>query len=300
MELAKIAELDHVLKDKSIAHLMIDNNRVLSRNAVKGLNVDYREFDRGVEVKIVVDDDTHIEKPVHLCFGLSKKEFLQEIRMDIRMGKNSRMDVFSHCVLTKKGKHVMNANIVIGEGARYKYLEKHIHGDEIVEVSPKAMVEVKDNGRFQTDFELLRGRVGVLDIDYRIKGYRNSIADLTTKVSGARDDVIKIREEEHLIGERARGVLRSRVAVRNNARAEIYNRIVAIAPFSRGHVDCKEIIKDSATAAAIPVVEVRHPRAHVTHEASIGSVDRKQLETLMSRGLSEDEATEIIIEGLLS
>ena len=115
-----------------------------------------------------------------------------------------------------------------------------------------------------------------------------------------KDDVIKIREEEHLIGERARGVLRSRVAVRNNARAEIYNRIVATAPFSRGHVDCKEIIKDGATATAISVVEVRHPKAHVTHEASIGSVDRKQLETLMSRGLSEDEATEIIIEGLLS
>ncbi|KAA0015725.1 MAG: hypothetical protein FE037_01880 [Thermoplasmata archaeon] len=75
MELAKIAKLDHVLKDKSVAHLMIDNDRVLSENTVRGLNVDYREFDRGVEVKIVVDDDTHIEKPVHLCFGLKEGIF---------------------------------------------------------------------------------------------------------------------------------------------------------------------------------------------------------------------------------
>jgi hypothetical protein len=45
---------------------------------------------------------------------------------------------------------------------------------------------------------------------------------------------------------------------------------------------------------------VRHPAAHVTHEAAIGSVDSRQLETLMSRGLSEDQATELIIDGLLS
>jgi Fe-S cluster assembly scaffold protein SufB len=47
-------------------------------------------------------------------------------------------------------------------------------------------------------------------------------------------------------------------------------------------------------------VEVRNPRAHITHEASIGSVDSKELQTLMSRGHNEEEAVELIIEGLLS
>jgi Fe-S cluster assembly scaffold protein SufB len=47
-------------------------------------------------------------------------------------------------------------------------------------------------------------------------------------------------------------------------------------------------------------VQVNNSSAHVTHEAAIGSVDSKQLETLMSRGLSEDDATDLIIEGLLA
>ncbi len=38
----------------------------------------------------------------------------------------------------------------------------------------------------------------------------------------------------------------------------------------------------------------------MTHEAAIGSVDTKQLETLMARGLDEDAASELIIQGLLS
>ena len=62
----------------------------------------------------------------------------------------------------------------------------------------------------------------------------------------------------------------------------------------------KEIVKGNGIAVATPIVDVRDPKAHVTHEAAVGSVDKKQLETLMSRGLDEDEASELIIQGLLS
>jgi Fe-S cluster assembly scaffold protein SufB len=44
---------------------------------------------------------------------------------------------------------------------------------------------------------------------------------------------------------------------------------------------------------------VEHPLAKVTHEAAIGSVDQKQLETLMAHGLTPDEAVDLIIMGLL-
>ena len=38
-------------------------------------------------------------------------------------------------------------------------------------------------------------------------------------------------------------------------------------------------------------------RAKVTHEAAIGSVDKKQVETLISRGLDESEAVDMIVRG---
>jgi hypothetical protein len=46
-------------------------------------------------------------------------------------------------------------------------------------------------------------------------------------------------------------------------------------------------------------VVVRDERARVTHEAAIGSVDKTELETLMARGLTEDEAVDVIIRGML-
>jgi len=50
---------------------------------------------------------------------------------------------------------------------------------------------------------------------------------------------------------------------------------------------------------AVPVVVVNDETAKVTHEAAIGSIDKKQLETLMARGLSEDEAVDVIVQGML-
>jgi Fe-S cluster assembly scaffold protein SufB len=37
----------------------------------------------------------------------------------------------------------------------------------------------------------------------------------------------------------------------------------------------------------------------VTHEAAIGTVNRKELESLLARGLDEDEAVDLIIRGML-
>ena len=51
---------------------------------------------------------------------------------------------------------------------------------------------------------------------------------------------------------------------------------------ARGHVDCREIVKDNALASALPIVKVTHFLAKVTHEAAIGSIDQKELEILMA------------------
>jgi Fe-S cluster assembly scaffold protein SufB len=68
---------------------------------------------------------------------------------------------------------------------------------------------------------------------------------------------------------------------------------------ARGHVDCLEIVKDQAVARAIPVVSVTHPLAKVTHEAAIGSIDKKQLETLIAHGVSPEQAVDMIVRGML-
>jgi len=54
-----------------------------------------------------------------------------------------------------------------------------------------------------------------------------------------------------------------------------------------------------ARASAVPRLLVIDDRAKLTHEAAIGSVDKKQVETLMARGLTEEEAVDVVVRGIL-
>ena len=94
-------------------------------------------------------------------------------------------------------------------------------------------------------------------------------------------------------------MIKTRIDVEDDARVEVTGVTEGNAAGARGHVDCLEIIRDRAVAKAIPIVSVTNPRAKVTHEAAIGSVDKQQFETLMAHGLTPDEAVDVIVKGML-
>ena len=293
----------HALRNRpDIARIEVHANRVLGSHLVPGLEVDARERKDGITAKIRVLAGTVIEHPIQVCFGMIPESGVQKISLEIEIESGARAGIVAHCTFpnARQVRHEMDAVIRVGENAQYAYFERHVHGpDGGVVVLPRSRVYVDQGGQFQTEFELLRGRVGEIDIDMEVFGKAHSTTEVNARISGTGDDRLQIREAAHLEGEYARGVLTSHIALRNSARAEIFNTLTASAAFARGHVDCKEIVQDQAVARAIPIVEVNHPKAHVTHEAAIGSVDSRQLETLMARGLDEDDAVDLIIQGLL-
>lgn len=285
------------------ARVEVHSNQVLGAHLVPGLSVEPTERPDGLEARLVVARGTHIEKPVHICFGMLPEQGLQHIVLDIRIEEGARAAILAHCTFpnARDVRHLMDAQVRVEAGAEYSYLERHVHGPEGgVLVVPKAQIEVGAGARFKTEFVLLSGRVGKLEIDYQISCQAHAVAEMLARVSGRGNDEIRIQETARLLGEASRAVLTSHIAVRDDARAHVHNTLQAHAAYARGHVDCKEIVQGRAVATAVPVVEVHHSKAHVTHEAAIGSVDSKQLLTLMSRGLTEEQAVELIIQGLLS
>jgi Fe-S cluster assembly scaffold protein SufB len=194
----------------------------------------------------------------------------------------------------------MQATIDVGPGASLTYSEGHYHGPHGgMRVVPHASVKIGPGARYVSDFSLLSGSVGDLDIDYLVDVEQDGVAELTAKIFGHRTDRIAIKEAILLRGERSRGLITTRVVLEDEAQAEITGITEAYAKGARGHVDCKEIVQGRARASAVPIVRVFHPEAKVTHEAAIGSVDKKELETLMARGLTPEQAVELIVSGLL-
>lgn len=289
--------------DKNTPHVVINANKVLQSKVVEGLIIEPEELSDGVRARLQVKKGYKILQPVHLCFGMLPERGVQRIILDIEIEDEAEVSFLAHCTFPNAVdvQHLMEAEIKVGRQARYSYFERHWHSEEgMVKVVPVARIQLAEGARFSTEFELLKGRVGIIDIDYSTVCQARSSAEMKARIFGRLDDQIKIKEAAILEGEASRAVLTTHIAVRDQARADINNEIIAQAPYARGHVDCKEIIQGQGVARAVPVVEVRNPKAHVTHEAAIGSVDSKQLQTLMARGLSEDEAVDLIIQGLLS
>jgi len=80
-----------------------------------------------------------------------------------------------------------------------------------------------------------------------------------------------------------------------------YRGLVKIMPKAdgaRNYTRCDSLlIGDSCAANTVPYIEVRNPTAHIEHEATTSKVSEDQVFYLMQRGISEEDAQHMIING---
>ncbi len=283
--------------------LFIESNKIVAETSVEGLNVEVQTINETIKININLLENVKIKKPVYFCFGILEESSKQIIEMKVNIGKNSKIQLIGYCVFPQEFKvlHKMMSTVVLEEGSNFQYDEKHIHNKTgLIEVDTKVNVLAKKNSSYKTQFELIEGRVGKLNIDYRAVAQDFAKIEMTSIVKGYSDDIIDITENANLDGESSKAVLRSKIVALDNCKAKVTNTLIANGANSIGHVDCTEIIQGNGKVEAYPNVQVTNPTAHVTHEANLGGVDNKQLESIMARGLSKEEAENLIIKGLLS
>jgi len=290
------------LKLPEVATLVISGNQVLASHSIPGVHLEAEPLAQGVHARIQVDPRTNVKHPIHLCFGVLPAEGIQQIEAEYEIGEDAHVQFLAHCSFPNavQVEHHMNATLHIGRNAILTYTEEHYHGQTGgVDVRPISEVIIEEGGQFTSNFVLTRGRVGVLDMDYKVDAGKDSVAELVTKAYGSGDDKVKVLEHIRLNGENARGLAKSRIAVKDQASSEVTTTTEGNAPGARGHMDCTEIVRDQAIAANNPLVKVTNAQAQVTHEAAIGTVNRKEMETLMARGLDEADAVDLIIRAMI-
>jgi len=290
------------LADPRIAHVVVDGNRVVSRQAAPGVEVRVAQDGERLAAELVVARGAHIEAPIHTCIGFLGARGAQRIDIRLRLEPDAAATVLAHCLFpnAQAGSHAMQATIELGAGATLRYLEGHYHGlAGGMLVRPQVSVRLAAGARYFSDFSLTQGAVGRLAIEQHVSAGDDAVAEITARVFGRGKDDIRIRDELVLAGRRSRGLVKTRVALCGEARAEVVGITRGQAEGARGHMDCLELVRDRAVARAEPIVEVSHPLAKVTHEAAVGTVDQQQLETLMAHGLAPEEAIDLIVTGIL-
>jgi len=291
------------LSDGRIAAMTVSHRKILRSNDAPGVRIEGEETPTGVKARITVDPGAVVGNPVHLCFGVLPEEGTQEIVSDFLVGEGASVRFLAHCVFPNAVtvRHVMDARIRVGKRASLEYSETHYHGEAGgVEALPTARITVEEGGSYRSLFKLVQGAVGKLRIDYEADIGKDALCELDARVLGRGNDAIRVKESLFLNGERSRGLAKSRIVATEHCVGEVVGEAVGNAPGARGHVDCVEIVKgEHARVSAVPRLLVTDDRAKLTHEAAIGSVDKKQVETLTARGLTEEEAVDVVVRGIL-
>ena len=82
-----------------------------------------------------------------------------------------------------------------------------------------------------------------------------------------------------------------------------YRGLLKISPNaanSKSCVNCDALMMDNISVSdTVPYIEVQNNSADIAHEATVGKISDEQIFYLMSRGLSKDQATQMIVSGFI-
>lgn len=294
-----------LMQTAGVPHFYAESNKILSFQKTAGLEMKAQSFEEGVKIKLIVRKGVKIKKPIFLCFGILKNQGKQIILPEIILEERAEAKILAHCTfpVAKKIIHQMESVMKLGKNSKLSYQEKHYHGENFgAEVLPNFKVFLEKGSFFNNEFILDQGSVGKLKINLEVELKKEALVEVVNKIAArGKKDKVEIFDKVLLRGENSRSLIKSRAAAIGGGSVFLQGETVALAKGACGHIDCQEIvIGERSIAKAIPIVEVCHPEARVTHEASVGKVNQKELETLMTRGLSEEEATDFIVRGAIS
>jgi Fe-S cluster assembly scaffold protein SufB len=238
--------------------------------------------------------------PVQACLYLGHKNLAQRVHNIIIAEEDSELHIITGCSShpMSKGLHLGITEYYIKRGARLTFTMIHNWSPDI-EVRPRSVAIVEEDGVFLSNFVAM-------------KPLRTMQMYPTAKCVGANATVrmnsVLVAQPGSLMDVGSRVILDA-----PGSRAEIISRTISTggdivargdiqgnAPDVKGHLECRGLLLgDRGTIHAIPELTGRLPGIDLSHEAAVGKIAEEEVEYLMSRGLSRDEATAMIVRGFL-
>ncbi len=237
--------------------------------------------------------------PVQACL-LIEKERQQHVHNIIVVEEGAELNVITGCASFKgEGRHIGVSEFYVKKGAKLHFTMIHMWGAE-VEVLPKTSVVVEEGGVFISDYVCLHpaARIKAYPVVY-LKGEGATCRSQSVLVStpGARID---LGNKVYLSARGTKAEVVSR-AVSFGGELIARGHLIGEYPGVKAHLECKGLLlSNEGVIHAIPELEGRAPELEMSHEAAVGKIAKEEIEYLMARGLTEDEATATIVRGFLN
>jgi len=240
-----------------------------------------------------------IDCPLTTCITLSSPNVFQKPINLIVVEKDVEAEIHGVCNAIKEnlcGVHSGYSKVILKENSKLKLRHFHNWGRRD-EISSSLDFILGKEAKLSYAYKCLKTPMK-LKTKSNIHLEENSSASLTVSVL-AKNSKIDMHDFAFLDGERSTGILRIRMVGGTNSKIVAHSRMIASAA-GTGHVDCMGLLTaDDSIINAVPELINKNKKASLTHEASVGRISEENLNYLRSRGLTENEAIDLIVAGFL-
>ncbi|MFZ5907506.1 MAG: SufB/SufD family protein [Nitrospirota bacterium] len=243
--------------------------------------------------------------PVQSCLLVAENYVSQNVHNMIIVEEGAELQVITGCTLSKsdaEGVHLGISEFYVKKGGKLMFTMIHNFADNF-HVRPRTKVIVEEDGAFISNYVLLKQVKSIQSFPVAyLQGDRAS-AKFNTVVYGLKDSYIDLGSRIILEGQDTRGESIARAIAADESM--IYSRgdlIATTKGYCLAHLDCRGIVlSERAKIFAIPELESDGSlKSELSHEASIGPISAEQVEYLMSRGISREDAVSVITSGFLN
>ena len=296
--LHEVAELDALPVG---AYNIRSNGKSTERNTTANIDIVTKTDKPGID--IIIKPGTKNES-VHIPVIISESGLKESVYNDFFIGDDCDITIIAGCGIHNCGagdsRHDGVHSFFVGKNSKVRYIEKHYgagDGEGKRLMNPTTVVNLAENASMQMETSQIAGIDDTIRKTNAVleKGAALVIHD-KIMTTGSQKAVAEMHVD--LNGEGGSCDIVSRGVAKEESYQEVILGINGNAPCS-GHAECDSIIMDHGVILATPQLKATNVDASLIHEAAIGKIAGEQLMKLMTLGLSEQKAEELIIQGFL-
>ncbi|MBU0494752.1 MAG: SufD family Fe-S cluster assembly protein [Chloroflexi bacterium] len=240
--------------------------------------------------------------PLQACLFIGESGKVQNVHNIILAEPDSELHIISGCAVdvdVKDAAHVGVSEIYVSRGAKVTFTMIHNWAEEMA-VRPRTGIVVEEGGLFVSNYVCLQPvRTLQMYPTARLVG-PGAVARFNSVLVGTPGSFLDVGSRVLLEAPRTRAEIISRTV---STGGEIIARghLAGRAPQVKAHLECQGLmLTEHGRIYAIPELETIEADVEMSHEAAVGKIAQEEIEYLMARGLTADEATSTIVRGFLN
>ncbi|HXY54237.1 MAG TPA: SufD family Fe-S cluster assembly protein [Nitrospirota bacterium] len=241
------------------------------------------------------------EFPLQACLYMTGEGLAQNVHNVIVAEEGSELHIITGCTTSqhvRSGLHIGVSEFYIKKNAKVTFTMIHNWAEDVA-VRPRTGTIVDDNGVFMSNYICMRPvkTLQMYPVTYCVG--ENATVRYNTILFAPEGSNMDVGSKVFLKARGGRAEVIARAITKGGA---IVTRgsLIGEVPGIKAHLECRGLIlSERGSILAIPELDGRVSGVDMSHEAAVGKIAEEEIQYLMARGLTSDEATAAIVRGFL-